>query len=92
MNDENKTKDQLRTELAEVRQRLRELRKVEVKRKKAEEALQADEECLWTLLDQFRDTIFITSREGNFIHANQAFLALLGYTSNEITHLKMEDI
>ena len=47
MRDKNKTKEQLITELAELRQRIGELEKSEAERNWAEEQMEAGRYCVW---------------------------------------------
>ncbi len=56
-------------------------------RKKAEEALLESEEKFRSLFEESRDAVYITSREGNYIDANQSTLDLLGYTKEEILEI-----
>jgi PAS domain S-box-containing protein len=53
-------------------------------RKEAEEALRESEEKYRSLFNESRDAIYISSRDGKFLDANQALLDLFGYTEEEI--------
>ena len=53
-------------------------------RKEAEEALRESEEKYRTLFNESRDAIYITSRDGKFLDANQALMDLFGYTREEL--------
>ena len=53
-------------------------------RKDAEEALRESEEKYRSLFNESRDAIYITSREGKFLDANQALMDLFGYTKTEL--------
>ncbi len=44
------------------------------------------------LFEQSRDAIFIVSRSGEFIALNQAALDLFGYTLDEITQMRVQDL
>ena len=57
-------------------------------RKHAEEALKESEERYRTLFEGSRDAVYITTREGKFIDANQSTLDLFGYTREEMRRLK----
>ncbi len=53
------------------------------KRKKQEEMLWASEEEFKTLFEHIATGVFISSKEGKFLNANQALLDMLGYDSKE---------
>jgi len=55
-------------------------------------ALRESEEHYRTLFEQSKDPIYLTTREGEFIDVNQAFLDLFGYTKAEIKSLNAEEI
>lgn len=59
-------------------------------RKHAEEALQESEERYRTLFEQSRDAIYMTDRGGRFVHLNQSFLDLFGYTRQEMIGLDIK--
>ncbi len=52
-------------------------------RKQAEETLRESEEKYRTLFTESRDALFISSRDGKLIDANQSFLDLFSYTREE---------
>jgi diguanylate cyclase (GGDEF)-like protein/PAS domain S-box-containing protein len=56
-------------------------------RKKAQEAARQSESRYRTLFQQSRDAIYITTREGAIVEANQAFLRLFDYTGDEIKNV-----
>ena len=56
-------------------------------RKRAEAALRESEEKYRTLFEDSRDAIYVTTREGTFIDANQSALDLFGYTREEMMGL-----
>ncbi len=60
-------------------------------RKQAEEALKESEEKYRTLFEESRDTVYMTSREGEYVGINQVGLDLLGYTKEEIMSINVED-
>ena len=60
-------------------------------RKQAEEELRKSEERYRTLFKQSMDAVYITSREGRFLDANQSTLDLLGYTLEEILEIPVAD-
>ncbi len=53
-------------------------------RKRAEEAIHESEEKYRRLFDESIDAIYITSREGKFLDANQAAIELFGYAREEL--------
>jgi len=56
-------------------------------RRQVEEALRQSEERYRTLFDQSRDGVYITTRDGKLLDANQAYLDLFGYTKEEMQDL-----
>jgi len=52
-------------------------------RKQTEEALKESEEKYRTLFHESRDALYFTTRDGKLIDANQSFLELFGYTTEE---------
>jgi PAS domain S-box-containing protein len=56
--------------------------------KQAEEELRESEERYRALFEGSRDAIYITTREGKFVGANQSTLDLFGYTREEMRGLK----
>jgi len=52
--------------------------------KKAELALRESEKRYRTLFEQSADAVYMTSREGTFLDANPALVALFGYTQEEL--------
>ena len=53
-------------------------------RKRVEHALQESEERYRVLFNDSRDAVYVTSRDGELIEANQAYFDLLGYKREEI--------
>jgi len=60
--------------------------------KQAEEALKESEQKYRTLSEQFTDAIYITTRKGKLAYVNQSFLDLFGYTREEITDMKAQEM
>jgi PAS domain S-box-containing protein len=67
-----------------LEERVKELQKESAERKRAEDALRESESKYRTLFNESRDAIYITSREGEFLDANQALLELFGYDRQEL--------
>jgi PAS domain S-box-containing protein len=84
MEDQDKTKEQLVNELVELRQRIADLEKLEVKRKRTEEALRKSEERHRTILDNIEDGYFEVDIEGNFTFFNGFLCRMLGYSIDEM--------
>jgi two-component system cell cycle sensor histidine kinase/response regulator CckA len=61
-------------------------------RKRAETILMESEERYRTLFEDSRDAIYITSREGRFIDANQSAFDLFGYSRDEMTALNAQQL
>ncbi len=83
MKDGVKTKEQLITELAEMRRRIAELKAAETERVRAEEALRASEARFRELADLLPQTVFETDERGNITFANQSAFDHFGYTKDE---------
>ncbi|MFC2072694.1 nitrogen regulation protein NR(II) [Chloroflexota bacterium] len=81
--DENKTKELLISELEEMRQRIAELEKSEVKQKQVEDRLRASEENFRNSLDNSPFGIRIVSADEELLYANKAILDIYGYSSIE---------
>ena len=63
---------------------MRRLEKHEGERNRAQEDLRASERKYRTLFDDSADGVFITSREGELLEANQSLLNMFGYSAEEI--------
>ena len=93
MDNLGKTKEQLVTELAQLRQRIAELEAGETGRKQIEEALYESETQYRRLFEAAKDGILILDSETGEITAVNPFLIdLLGYSQNEILGKKLWEI
>lgn len=81
MTDEDGTKEQPLTELAELRIRIAELKKSENQRRQAEEALREAETRYRSIFENAVEGIFQTTPNGHFLAINPAFARMLGYNS-----------
>jgi PAS domain S-box-containing protein len=78
MKDEEKTKEQLIKELAEMRQRVAELEASEAERKRAEEALKESEERYRAFVHATSDMVFVKDERFRHLIANKALATFLG--------------
>ncbi|MGA9351402.1 MAG: PAS domain S-box protein [Anaerolineae bacterium] len=90
MKDEEKTKEQLIKELAEMRQRLAELEKAEAERKRAEEALRESEEKFRTFTESALVAIIIY-QDYQCVYANPEAEQITGYARKEIQQMRFWD-
>ena len=60
------------------------------RRKQAEKALRRSEKRYHTLFDESRDAIYINTREGKILDANQAALDLFGYTRQALIGMNVQ--
>ncbi len=77
MQDKEKTKEQLISELTECR--------------RSESALREDKEYIQSALDTLKDVFFIFDSEGRFLMWNKAMNTITGYTDEEISSMKPTD-
>ena len=61
-------------------------------RKRAEQALRESEKRYRTLFEDSREAIYITTREGTMVEANQAYIDLFGYTREEVIGLDVREV
>ncbi len=91
--DQDKTKEQLIEELAELHQRVAELEVSEAERKRAEEMLRESEGKYRHLFDNLNDAVFIADVEtGVIIEANKEATRLLGRNRNEIIGMHQSEL
>ncbi len=77
MQDSDKSKEQLTTEIIQLRQRIAELETAETKRKQAEDALRKSEEKYRTVVEISPDGIAIASK-GRHVFVNQSLARMFG--------------
>jgi PAS domain S-box-containing protein len=81
--DEDKTKDQLISELAILRQRMAKLKALETKHKRAEEALRESEETYRALVDHMTEGYMIV-RGHRILFANRRWAEILGIPAEKL--------
>ena len=70
----------------------RRLERHERDRDQAQQELQASERKYRMLFDESMDGVFITSRDGSLVEANQALLDMFGYTSEDVAALDVRQL
>jgi len=78
MKDEEKSKEQLLTELRQLRQQITELEKSETERKRTEEELSKSEERFRLLFENSLDAVLLTAPNGQILKANPAACRTFG--------------
>lgn len=81
MRDQEKTKEELITELNKLRSRVDELEELAVKHKKLERELKETEEQHRGIFENAVEGIFQTSSDGHIVAVNPAMAKMLGYSS-----------
>jgi PAS domain S-box-containing protein len=84
MTDQDKTKEQLISELGELRQRVAELEAVETERRRAEEALWESEERFRSIIKLSNDSIVLTDEQGIIIEWNRGAEQIFGLKPDEV--------
>ena len=83
MKGKHKTKEQLMSELAEMRQRIAELETADIRRKQADEALWESEKRFRSVAETASDAIIIFDNHENIFFWNQAAQVIFGYRAGE---------
>ena len=84
MRNKDKTKQQLLDELALSHQRITQLERLEVERRKTEEALRESEEKHRNLVESTLDLIFMVDKEGTYTYVNPRFEKVTGYSVSDL--------
>ena len=84
MHDVERTKEQLATEVAQLRQRIAELEQSEIERKRAEEALRENERVYRTLIETIPHGIQEIDISGMITFGNSGYHRMLGYEEGEL--------
>ena len=79
----DKTKEQLTSELVELRQRISELETSETERRRTEEALRESEEKLRLMFESVTGGITVSDLDGNIVQVNEAVVRMHGYDNKE---------
>ncbi len=91
MNDTEKTKDELISELNELRNLVAHLKNSEALLKKAEASLKDEAIQRRMLVEQSTDGIVVLTEDGKVYEANQKYADMLGYTLEEVHQLYLWD-
>jgi len=93
MDNAFKTKEQMNEEMASLRQKVAELKKLEKVHSKAEEALRRGEEKYIALFENLNDAAFVADTEsGIIIEANKKGELLLGRTQKEVIGMHQTEL
>ena len=87
MIDQDKSKQELIEELAEMRRRVEVLETADTDRKQAEAALQASEERFHTVFDEGPMGVALVGSDSQIQHVNRRFCEMLGYSEDEVIAL-----
>lgn len=82
--DNDKTQQQLKKELTDLRRRIAELEQAETERKQAEGALRESEEELEAIFNEVRDGIVLLDLTGKIIKINKRIADVTGYSEKYI--------
>ncbi len=83
MEEQDKTQQQLREELATLRQRVAECEALSAEQQRVEEALRQSEERYRSLVDSSQDAIYTLSPDGTIASLNPAFETITGWLRPE---------
>jgi PAS domain S-box-containing protein len=90
--DEDKTKEQLIDELAELRRRIADLEASETECRRAEEALLTSEKRYRELFENANDGVYTHDLAGNFTSFNRLAEQVSGYTRDEALKMNIAEI
>jgi PAS domain S-box-containing protein len=91
MQDIDKSKEQLATEVVQLRQRIVQLEQTVIERKQVEEKLRESEERYRHIFEKSPIGIGISSLDGNVVTCNKAMEAISGYSVEEFKNINLAD-
>jgi PAS domain S-box-containing protein len=91
MRDEDKTKEQVINELAELRRRVAELEAAQTEHKRTEEALRESELRHRTLFESVPLGVGLATLDGRVLTYNDAMLEMTGYSGAELGQINLRD-
>lgn len=92
MEDKDKTKEQLISELEETRQRVTGLELVSIDAKQAKAALRKSQARFQAVFENEAVGISILTPKGNMVQNNQTLQNMLGYNNEELRHMNYIDV
>ena len=93
MKKTDKGKEHFTRQLNDQRQRIKQLRRIEVEHKKTEQALRESEARYKAMFETTREGILVAdAKTRRFKYANPAVCKMFGYTAEEMTRLSINDI
>ncbi len=92
MNDHPQTRNELISELENLRRRVAELEAFPDRETTTETALRNSEELYHRIFDTAADGLFLVDQDGRITQANQAASELYGYTPQELTGLEVDQL
>ena len=92
MDDQEKTRQQLLVELADLQRQVAALEGVDCQRRLAENELRESERRYRALAESTRDIIYILSRQGTLLYANQAASQCIGRPVSDIVGRQQADL
>ena len=90
--EEDKSKEQLISELAELRHRVSELEQMEDQHRDMLTELTESNERFRVLVENAADAFYVVDRIGKIVDVNQRACEMLGYERNELLELSVSDI
>ena len=92
MKDQDKTKDELIEELAEMRQRIAAMEGFDAEPKQADQKLRENEQRFRKVFEEGPVGILLVGTDGRIQHVNRRFREMLGYSESEIIALGLPGI